>query len=65
MKTITFILDNGYEKLTWYENSEFTYNEFCSKVLGSYLKSYDVSITSVVKVSDQGSTTTFNLTFDN
>ena len=63
MEKITFVL-NDQESLIWSSNLRISYQEFCSELLSFYLKEYDASIQRIIKTSKNGSTTIFNLNFD-
>ena len=63
MGEITYVLDNGLE-LTYGPDNFKDYSEFFN-VLALHIKKENLTVKSIIKVSDQGSTTTFNLTFDN
>lgn len=63
MNKLTFVLSNDLE-LTWSENDRMRYHEFFH-VLTVHLKKENLTVKSVIKETESGSTTTFNLAFDN
>lgn len=63
MNKLTFVLSNGLE-LTWSTNDTVKYEHFFH-ILAVHIKNEKVTVDRVIKETEQGSTTTFNLAFDN